>query len=38
VLKNEYVWCGGGTRTRLVKLKLEDITRLVGPEICDISA
>jgi len=38
VLKNEYVWCGGGTRTRLVKLKVEDITRLVGPETCDISA
>ena len=38
VLNNEYVWCGGGTRIRLVKLKIQDITRLVAPQICDISA
>ena len=38
VLNSEYVWCGGGTRTRLVKLKVQDITKLVAPQICDISA
>lgn len=38
VLANEYVWCGGGTRTRLVKLKVKDIVGLVSPQICDISA
>ena len=36
-LNNEYVWCGGGTRARLVKLKVQDIIRLVAPQICDIS-
>ena len=38
VLNSEYVWCGGGVRTKLVKLKVQDITRLVAPQICDISA
>jgi Cys-tRNA(Pro) deacylase len=37
VLNNDYVWCGGGTRTRLVKLKMQDIVSLVAPHICDIS-
>lgn len=37
VLDNDYVWCGGGTRTRLVKLKMHDIVSLVAPQICDIS-
>lgn len=37
VLKNEYVWCGGGTRTRLVRLRVRDITRLVDAEVCDIA-
>jgi len=37
VLSNEYVWCGGGVRTRLVKLKVQDIIRLVAPQICDIA-
>ncbi len=37
VLSNECVWSGGGTRTRLVKLKVQDITKLVAPQICDIS-
>ncbi len=36
-LNNESVWCGGGTRVRLVKLKVQDIIRLVAPQICDIS-
>ena len=38
VLAHEHVWCGGGTRTRLVKLKVKDIVGLVSPQICDISA
>ena len=37
VLERGYVWCGGGTRTRLVKLKVEDIIRLDEPVICDIA-
>jgi Cys-tRNA(Pro) deacylase len=37
VLKNEYVWCGGGTRTRLVRLRVRDITRLVDAQVCDIA-
>jgi Cys-tRNA(Pro) deacylase len=37
VLDSEYVWCGGGTRTRLVKLKVQDIVRLAAPLICDIA-
>ena len=37
VVNNEYVWFGGGTRTRLVKLKVQDIIKLVAPQICDIS-
>jgi len=38
VLDNDYVWCGGGTRTRLVKLKTQDLVSLVTPQICDLSA
>jgi len=37
VLVNENVWCGGGARTRLVRLNTKDIMRLVSPEVCDIS-
>jgi len=37
VVNSEYVWCGGGTRTRLVRLKVQDIIKLVAPQICDIS-
>jgi len=37
VLNNDYVWCGGGARTKLVKLRVQDITKLVAPQICDIS-
>ena len=37
VVNNEYVWFGGGTRTRLVRLKVQDIIKLVAPQICDIS-
>ncbi|MFW6102677.1 MAG: aminoacyl-tRNA deacylase [Chloroflexota bacterium] len=31
------VWCGGGTRTRLVKLKTADIVRLADAATCDIA-
>ncbi|HHE41617.1 MAG TPA: YbaK/EbsC family protein [Dehalococcoidia bacterium] len=31
------VWCGGGTRTRLVNLATADIVRLAGATTCDIS-
>ncbi len=34
----EYVWCGGGVRTRLVRLRVADITRLSGARVCDIAA
>jgi len=37
VLSNEYEWCGGGVRTRLVKLKVQDIIRLASPKVCDIA-
>lgn len=37
VLSNEYAWCGGGVRTRLVKLKVQDIIRLASPKVCDIA-
>ena len=33
----EYVWAGGGCRTKLVKLKVSDIIGLTSPKICDIS-
>jgi len=31
------VWCGGGTRTRLVNLSTTDIIRLSGGTTCDIA-
>ncbi len=31
------IWCGGGTRTRLVKLKTADIVRLASATTCDIA-
>jgi Cys-tRNA(Pro) deacylase len=37
VLLLERVWCGGGTRTRLVRLRTEDIVRLSGAHACDIA-
>jgi Cys-tRNA(Pro) deacylase len=37
VLVSEDIWCGGGARTRLVKLKTEDVMRLMSPKVCDIS-
>lgn len=37
VLKNEYIWCGGGSRTKLIRLKVSDVIRLLSPQLCDIS-
>jgi Cys-tRNA(Pro)/Cys-tRNA(Cys) deacylase len=33
----DYVWCGGGARTRLVRLSVADILRLSKAQICDIA-
>ncbi|MDP7285978.1 MAG: YbaK/EbsC family protein, partial [Dehalococcoidales bacterium] len=38
LLIQEYVWCGGGARSKLVKLKTEDIVRLNAATVCDLSA
>ncbi len=37
VLENEYFWCGGGSRTKLIRLKVSDVIRLSSPQVCDIS-
>ena len=37
VLENEYFWCGGGSRTKLIRLKVSDVIRLLSPQVCDIS-
>jgi len=37
VAEAESVWCGGGTRTRLMHLKTADILRLSSGRICDIA-
>ncbi len=37
ILDNEYIWCGGGTRTKLIKLKVSDVIYLLSPQLCDIS-
>jgi len=36
VMAHEYVWCGGGSRQKLVKLKTADILRLSEGKICDL--
>lgn len=38
VMSQEYVWCGGGAGSKLVRLKSDDIVRLSGATVCDISA
>ena len=38
VLNQEYVWCGGGARSKLVRLRTEDIVRLDEAMVCDLSA
>ena len=37
VMKLEYVWCGGGARSKLVRLRTEDIVRLNAATACDLS-
>lgn len=37
VEKLDEVWCGGGARTRLVRLKVADIRRLADARVCDIA-
>jgi Cys-tRNA(Pro) deacylase len=37
VVSCNYVWCGGGARSKLVRLKTEDIVKLSSAKICDIS-
>jgi Cys-tRNA(Pro) deacylase len=37
VLENDYIWCGGGSRTKLIRLKVSEIIRLLSPQLCDIS-
>jgi Cys-tRNA(Pro)/Cys-tRNA(Cys) deacylase len=37
VRENDYVWCGGGARSKLVRLKSSDIVRLTGARIYDLS-
>jgi Cys-tRNA(Pro) deacylase len=32
-----HVWCGGGARTRLVRLEVADILRLSDAQLCDIA-
>ena len=36
VSTREYVWAGGGSRIKLVKLKPADIIRLANATVCDI--
>jgi len=38
VVSHEYVWCGGGARSKLVRLRAEDIVSLNAATVCDISA
>jgi Cys-tRNA(Pro) deacylase len=38
VLDHEYVWGGGGARSKLVRLRTEDIVKLSAATICNISA
>lgn len=37
VARMEHVWCGGGTRTRLVRLNVADVLRLAHAQVCDIA-
>lgn len=37
VAGTERVWCGGGTRTKLVELSTADIVSLSGATVCDIA-
>nr|NIN34421.1 hypothetical protein [Gammaproteobacteria bacterium] len=37
VMQCDCVWCGGGARSKLVKLKSSDIARLTDSRLCDLS-
>jgi len=37
VAEKEEVWCGGGCRTKLVKLRTSDILKFTDSAVCDIS-
>ncbi len=37
VMHCDCVWCGGGARSKLVKLKTSDISRLTAATICDLA-
>ena len=37
VMRCECVWCGGGARSKLVKLKTSDIARLTAATTCDLA-
>ena len=37
LISKEYVWCGGGARSKLVRLRTEDIVKLSAATICDIA-
>jgi Cys-tRNA(Pro)/Cys-tRNA(Cys) deacylase len=37
VARMDHVWCGGGTRTRLVRLRTADVLRLARAQVCDIA-
>ena len=37
VMRHEYVWCGGGARSKLVRLRTDDIVKLSAAKIGDIS-
>lgn len=38
ILERDYVWCGGGARSKLVKLQVQDIIRLTNGKINDFSS
>ncbi len=37
VMRRDYVWCGGGARSKLVKLKTSDIARLTAATVGDLA-
>ena len=37
VMRRDYVWCGGGARSKLVKLKTADIARLTAATVGDLA-
>jgi len=37
IMSHECVWCGGGARSKLVRLRTEDIVKLSAATVCDIS-